>query len=107
VPRLGDPGTGRGGSSQADAPASRGTSAFGAPGREPYVDGVEVQRIGESLRVLDPQTGRLATVEYSVFVRERVRSLFVDAEDLRGAWSHGVTREVVAAQLADRGDLVG
>jgi len=72
-------------------------------GRKLYVDGVQVQRIGESFRILDPSTGSLVTVEYEHYVGQQVRRLFLEAAALRGAWADPIAREEVEQQLGLRG----
>lgn len=74
-----------------------------APVRILTVEGEAVRLLGERLQLIDPGTGRLTTLEYRAFVRDRVRSLFPSADDLRVAWKQAEARRELAAELDRRG----
>lgn len=78
-------------------------AAVPGAGRKLYVDGVSVQRIGETFRILDPSTGSLTTVEYGEYVGDQVRKLFPGPESLRARWRQLTSRSEVERELERRG----
>jgi type I restriction enzyme R subunit len=68
-----------------------------------YVDDTEVWVTAEATYHLDPETQLLCLVEYRDFVKETVRALFPDPNDLRSQWSTRVGREDVLEALEAHG----
>ncbi len=63
------------------------------------IDGEQVHLLGESLRIIDPSTGRLVTMEYRSYVGRRVRALFPTSADLRAAWADPRRRLALLSDL--------
>lgn len=75
------------------------------------IDGEQVKLIGERLQIINPETGRLETLEYRSYARKRVRSLFPTDAEFRAAWSAPQRRGAVVESLnfagLDLGVLAG
>jgi type I restriction enzyme R subunit len=68
-----------------------------------YVDGVEVFVWGEGFYVADSRSGRLRLVEYRQYVRDRLLTLNLSAEDLRGQWAQSRSRAELSRLLREQG----
>lgn len=71
--------------------------------RKLYVEDRAVWVVAEGYYVTDPQDGRLRLVEYGDYVRDEVRRLFTDPDDLRSRWRTLAERDAVIEELAGRG----
>jgi type I restriction enzyme R subunit len=71
--------------------------------RKFYVDEGPAYVAAEGFYLPDPESGRLRLVEYGDYMADQVRSLFVSATTLRGAWRHREGRADIADRLAARG----
>ncbi len=75
------------------------TGGGSPPVRILTIEGERVELLGERLRMVNPQSGRLETLEYRDHVREAVRSIFPTASELREAWVDPVRRSELLERL--------
>ena len=68
-----------------------------------FVDDVQVQVIADLVYELDADGKKLRTLSYTDYTRERVRSLFRSAGELRAKWLDPKFRVEVLKELEDRG----
>ncbi|MEU2200769.1 EcoAI/FtnUII family type I restriction enzme subunit R [Isoptericola sp. NPDC019482] len=73
--------------------------AAALPERILTVSGESITLLGERMQVINPETGRLETMEYREYVGARVRTLFPTVGDLRAAWMNPTERQAVLARL--------
>jgi type I restriction enzyme R subunit len=66
-------------------------------------DGVTVEIIHDTVQQLDANGQKLRTVAFSDYTGEQVRTLYLSAEALRGAWSAAEERARIVAALDERG----
>ncbi len=71
--------------------------------RKYYLDDVTVYVVGEQAYELDAEENILRTVQYTDYVREKVRRLVPDAEHLRRAWPQPERRREILEALQSRG----
>ncbi len=86
----------------ADAPASMPIRTAETR-RKYYLDDVTVYVVGEQAYELDAEENILRTVQYTDYVREKVRRLVPDAEHLRRAWPQPERRREILEALSSRG----
>ncbi len=75
----------------------------GPPVRILTIEGERVELLGERLRLVNPQSGRLETLEYRDYVGETVRSVFPTASALREVWVDPERRSELLERLGYRG----
>jgi len=74
------------------------------PPRKYYLSsGVSVAILHEMVQELDASGKRLRMVEFTTYTGEQVRSMYADAEALRGSWSSAESRAEIIKALAERG----
>ena len=75
-----------------------------APGRRAkfYVEEGEVSIVAETVQILGDD-GRLRTLSFMDYSRERIRKLFTSPDELRGIWQHQRTRQTLLAALDSAG----
>jgi len=71
--------------------------------RKLYVDGGRFRIIGHVVYEHDDAGRQLRVVQYTDYSAERLRLLFVSADELRDQWADPVTRDEVQARLARHG----
>lgn len=71
--------------------------------RKYYFDGGQVQVAAHLVYELDPDGKQLRVVQFTDYTRERVRTMFPTAAELREAWSHPDKRAEIIERLAERG----
>ncbi|MEB3188719.1 MAG: DEAD/DEAH box helicase family protein [Snowella sp.] len=71
--------------------------------RKYYFDGGTVEIVHELVYELDAQSNRLRCVEYADYTGEEVRKICPDTEALRATWRNTGQRELLMAQLEERG----
>lgn len=77
-----------------------GLDDLGAPPvRILTIEGERVELLGERLRMVNPQTGRLETLEYRDHVGAAVRSIFPTASALREVWADPSRRSELLERL--------
>jgi type I restriction enzyme R subunit len=69
------------------------------PARILTVEGERVELLSERLQIIDPESGKLETLEYRSYARTKVRSLFPTAAALRAAWADPAQRSHLLARL--------
>jgi type I restriction enzyme, R subunit len=84
--------------------ATNGASTVADPApRKLYVDGGRFRIIGHVVYEHDDAGRQLRVVQYTDYSAERLRLLFVSADELRDQWADPVTRDEVQARLARHG----
>jgi type I restriction enzyme R subunit len=68
-----------------------------------YVDGGSVEIAADMVQELDPDGKRLRVIEYSEYARNKVRSMFTSAAELRSKWNKPAERKEILDTLADKG----
>ena len=71
-----------------------------------YVDNVEVRIVAEVVYELDPQGKCLSAKKFTEYTADTVRSLFINAADLRMKWRDMSMRKDIIAQLEERGIIL-
>ncbi|MGF1576584.1 MAG: EcoAI/FtnUII family type I restriction enzme subunit R [Cyanophyceae cyanobacterium] len=71
--------------------------------RKYYVDNVQVQVVHELVMEMDADGNQLRCVEYADYTGEQLRKIYPNSEALRASWQDGDQRELVLAQLEERG----
>jgi type I restriction enzyme R subunit len=71
--------------------------------RKYYVDGVTVKIAAEVVYELDPQGKNVRVVKYTEYTREKVRSMYTQAADLRSKWGDPEQRKAIIETLEERG----
>jgi type I restriction enzyme R subunit len=66
-------------------------------------NGVSVSILHEMVQELDAGGKRLRVVEFTTYAGEQVRSLYPDAEALRGSWAASDSRAAIIEALEERG----
>lgn len=67
------------------------------------IEGERIELLGESLRIVDPATGHLVTVEYRSYARRRVRQLFPTSSEMREVWVDPLRRAALLTELDHAG----
>jgi len=68
-----------------------------------YVTGGEMGIAIETIQIIDPVTGRLITVQLSQYVKEKVKTMFPNANDFRSHWNNLEERKLIIQQLENNG----
>ena len=85
-----------------------GVSDLSPEGRRKfYVDGGRVEIAAHLVYELDADGNNLRMVQFSDYTAEKVRVLYRSSEDLANHWKDPATREVLIAQLTERGIDLG
>lgn len=71
--------------------------------RKYYFDGGQVQVAAHLVYELDPDGRQLRVVKFTDYTRERVRTMFPTAAELRDAWANPEKRAEIIERLAERG----
>lgn len=71
--------------------------------RKYYFDGGQVEVASHLVYELDPDGKQLRVVQFTDYTRERVRTMFPTAAELRGAWANPEERAEIIERLAERG----
>jgi type I restriction enzyme R subunit len=71
--------------------------------RKYYFDGGQVQVAAHLVYELDPDGRQLRVVQFTDYTRERVRTMFPTAVELRDAWANPEKRADIIERLAERG----
>jgi type I restriction enzyme, R subunit len=81
-----------------------GQTAGGENGpRKYYFDGGHVDIATHLVYELDADGNQLQVVKFTDYTREKVRTLYTSADDLRGKWSNPEQRKLIIEQLEERG----
>lgn len=72
-------------------------------GRKYYVTDGEMGIAIETIQIIDPVTGRLITVQLSQYVKEKVKTMFPNANDFRNHWNNLEERKQIIEQLENNG----
>lgn len=73
------------------------------PARLLTIEGEQIRLLGERLQIIDPETGRLETMEYRSYAGATVRTIFPSSADLRAAWSDPAERRGLLERLDHAG----
>jgi type I restriction enzyme R subunit len=71
--------------------------------RKYYFDGGQVQVAAHLVYELDPDGRQLRVIQFTDYTRERVRTMFPSAAELRKAWASPDKRAEIIERLAERG----
>jgi type I restriction enzyme R subunit len=93
IPDIGDTG---------DAGGSQVAGNANGP-RKYYFDGGHVDIATHLVYELDADGNQLQVVKFTDYTREKVRTLYTSADELRGKWSNPEERKLVIEQLEERG----
>lgn len=77
-------------------------SGSGNP-RKYYFDGGHVDIATHLVYELDADGNQLQVVKFTDYTREKVRTLYTSADELRGKWSNPEERKLIIDQLEERG----
>jgi len=73
------------------------------PRRKFYFDGGQVEIAAHLVYELDPDGNQLRVVQFTDYTADKVRTLFRNAAELRGAWANPEDRSDIIQRLEDRG----
>jgi type I restriction enzyme R subunit len=73
--------------------------------RKYYVEEGTVSIVAETVQILDSQ-GKLQTIQYSQYTKDKVTTLFPSAEEFRNAWLDLEIRKSIIEQLEEQGILI-
>jgi len=68
-----------------------------------YVDGGNVEIVAETVYELDMDGKRTRVVKYTDYTKEKVRSMYTQAADLRSKWGNPEERNAIIESLEERG----
>lgn len=68
-----------------------------------YVNEGEVTISAETVQVIDPVSGKLITVQFSQFAKEKIATLYPSANELKTHWSNIKQRSIIIEQLENLG----
>ncbi len=71
--------------------------------RKYYVDGETVSIIAEMVYELDARGNQIRAMKYTDYTRDKVRSMYTKAADLRSKWGNPEERVAIVESLEDRG----
>jgi type I restriction enzyme, R subunit len=71
--------------------------------RKYYFDGGHVDIATHLVYELDAEGNQLQVVKFTDYTREKVRTLYTSADELRGKWSNPEERKLIIEQLEERG----
>jgi type I restriction enzyme R subunit len=71
--------------------------------RKFYFDGGQVDIVAHLVYELDASGNQLRVVTYTDYTKERVRTLYTSADELRAKWSDPEQRKLILTQLEERG----
>ena len=73
--------------------------------RKYYIEEGTVTIVAETVQILDSQ-GKLQTIQYSQYTKDKVTTLFPSAEEFRNAWLDLDIRKSIIEQLEEQGILI-
>lgn len=71
--------------------------------RKYYVTEGEMGIAAETIQIIDPVSGRLITVQLSQYAKERISTMFTNANDFRSHWNNLEERKQIIEQLENNG----
>ena len=73
------------------------------PARLLTIEGEQIRLLGQRLQIINPETGRLETMEYRSYAGATVRTIFPTSAELRTAWSDRGERSDLLVRLDHAG----
>ncbi len=77
-------------------------STVSEPRTKFYVEEGEATIIAETVQILD-ENGKLITVQYTQYAKNKVTTMFTNADEFKQAWERPETRQEIIAKLANSG----
>ena len=71
--------------------------------RKYYVTEGEMGIAAETIQIIDPVSGRLITVQLSQYAKEKISTMFTNANDFRSHWNNLEERKQILEQLENNG----
>lgn len=71
--------------------------------RKYYVTEGEMGIAAETIQIIDPVSGRLITVQLSQYAKEKISTMFTNANDFRSHWNNLEERKQIIEQLENNG----
>jgi type I restriction enzyme, R subunit len=71
--------------------------------RKYYVTEGEMGIAAETIQIIDPLSGRLITVQLSQYAKEKISTMFTNANDFRSHWNNLEERKQIIEQLENNG----